>query len=210
MDTTSGSCSASIKDKDISHAPTPPPSTVRSWPSPLVILSACLVLLGADGPLLLRVYFVHGGRRLWLSTMTQLSAWPLLLPPICVSLRGRREGLANSLLLAPRLVGALALLVGFFVVSCFVYSLGAQVLPVSTSSLLRATQLAFNAVLAFLFAGLGCQNSRNGIACARFAYMLCMLPSQRQCIARPNGDDDGLRADGVPNEPRGASSCGSV
>ncbi|CAN6296213.1 unnamed protein product [Urochloa humidicola] len=149
MASTEVSCSASMQH--MSHAPTPPPSTPRYWP---VIFSACLVLLGAGGPLLLRVYFVHGGRRLWLSTMIQLSAWPLLLPPICVSLfRGRRDGIAN-LLLPPRLVGALALLGGFFAVACFVYSLGAQALPVSTSSLLLATQLAFNAVSAFLFTGL--------------------------------------------------------
>ncbi|RLN39836.1 hypothetical protein C2845_PM01G05640 [Panicum miliaceum] len=126
----------------------------RYWPSPLVIFSACLVLLGAGGPLLLRVYFVHGGQRLWLSTLSQLSGWPLLVPPICVSLfRSRRKGIADRLLPA-RLVAAVAFLGGLFAVACFVYSLGAQALPVSTSSLLLASQLAFNAVFAFLFAGL--------------------------------------------------------
>jgi drug/metabolite transporter (DMT)-like permease len=139
--------------ENISHATTTPPSTSRS-PSPLVVFSACLVLLGAGGPLLLRVYFVHGGRRLWLSTLSQLSGWPLLVPPICVSLfRSRREGIADRLLPA-RLVAAVAFLGGLFAVACFVYSLGAQALPVSTSSLLLATQLAFNAVFAFLLAGL--------------------------------------------------------
>ena len=141
----------------ISHPPTSsstPPSLTRYWPSPLVIFSACLVLLGAGGPLLLRVYFVHGGRRLWLSTTSPLSGWPLLVPPICVSLfRSSKEGIANRLLPA-RLAGAVALLGGLFAVACFVYSLGAQALPVSTSSLLLASQLAFNAVFAFLFAGL--------------------------------------------------------
>ena len=141
----------------ISHPPTSsstPPSLTRYWPSPLVIFSACLVLLGAGGPLLLRVYFVHGGRRLWLSTTSQLSGWPLLVPPICVSLfRSSKEGIANRLLPA-RLAGAMALLGGLFAVACFVYLLGAQALPVSTSSLLLASQLAFNAVFAFLFAEL--------------------------------------------------------
>ncbi|RCV46179.1 hypothetical protein SETIT_9G512100v2 [Setaria italica] len=152
MANTKTNCSSSMQEQDTSHAPTPP-STPR-WPSPLVIFSACLVLLGAGGLLLLRVYFVHGVRRLWLSTLSQLSGWPLLVPPICISLfRGRREGIANHLLPA-RLVGAVALLRGLFAVACFVYSLGAQSLPVSTSSLLLAMQLAFNAVFAFLFVGL--------------------------------------------------------
>ncbi|XP_062213564.1 purine permease 3-like [Phragmites australis] len=126
----------------------------RYRPSPLVIFSACLVLLGAGGPLLLRVYFVHGGKRLWLSAMLQLSGWPLLLPPIFVSLfRSRRHGVAN-LLLPPRLVSAAAVLGAFYAISCFVYALGSQALPLSTSSLLLATQLAFTAVFAFLFVGL--------------------------------------------------------
>jgi drug/metabolite transporter (DMT)-like permease len=130
------------------------PAPVRYRPSPLVILSACLVLMGAGGPLLLRVYFVHGGERLFLSAMLQISGWPLLLPPICVSLyRSRSHGVAN-LLLPPRLTGAAAVLGAFYAISCFLYALGSQALPLSTSSLLLATQLAFTAVFAFLFVGL--------------------------------------------------------
>jgi drug/metabolite transporter (DMT)-like permease len=145
-------------------APTPPcaspprassPSVpVRYRPSPLVIFSSCLVLVGAGGPLLLRVYFVRGGQRLFLSAMLQISGWPLLLAPIGVSLyRGRRHGIMN-LVLPARLVGAAAVLGAFYAISCFVYSLGSQALPLSTSSLLQATQLAFTAVFAFVFVGL--------------------------------------------------------
>ncbi|CAN6290409.1 unnamed protein product [Urochloa humidicola] len=130
------------------------PAPARYRPSAMVIFSACLVLLGAGGPLLLRVYFVHGGKRLFLSAMLQISGWPLLLLPIGVSLfRGRRHGVAN-LLLPPRLAGAGAVLGAFYAISCYVYALGSQALPLSTSSLLLATQLAFTAVFAFIFAGL--------------------------------------------------------
>ncbi|KAM3231069.1 hypothetical protein ACQJBY_061305 [Aegilops geniculata] len=129
-------------------------SPARYRPSLLVIFSACLVLIGAGGPLLLRVYFVHGGQRLWLSALLQISGWPLLLPPLCVSLfRGHRHGIAN-LLLPLRLVGAAAVLGSLYAVSCVVYAMGSQALPLSTSSLLLATQLAFTAVFAFLFVGL--------------------------------------------------------
>ncbi|CAN6321151.1 unnamed protein product [Urochloa humidicola] len=130
------------------------PAPARYRPSPMVIFSACLVLLGAAGPLLLRVYFVHGGERLFLSATLQISGWPLLLLPICVSLfRGRRHGVAN-LLLPKRLAGAGAILGALYAISCFIYALGSQALPLSTSSLLQATQLAFTAVFAFVFAGL--------------------------------------------------------
>ena len=42
----------------------------------------------------------------------------------------------------------------FYAISCFVYWLALQVLPLSMSSLLLATQLAFSAVFAFFFGGL--------------------------------------------------------
>ncbi|CAN6313791.1 unnamed protein product [Urochloa humidicola] len=154
--------SASPAMQEISSKATSPARTAataslapaRYRPSPMVIFSACLVLLGAGGPLLLRVYFVHGGKRLFLSAMLQISGWPLLLLPIGVSLfRGRRHGVAN-LLLPPRLASAGAVLGAFYAISCYVYALGSQALPLSTSSLLLATQLAFTAVFAFLFAGL--------------------------------------------------------
>ena len=125
--------------------------------SPPVVLSACLALLGAGGSLLIRVYFVHGGQRLWLSTMIQVSGWPLLLPPLYFTLLlSRRDGGSSiaDRLLPPRLVGAAAVLGVLYAAACFAYSLGLQALPLSTSSLLLATQLAFNAIAAVLFAGL--------------------------------------------------------
>ncbi|CAL4912989.1 unnamed protein product [Urochloa decumbens] len=140
--------------QEIGNATTP--RRRRYWLSPLVVLSACLVLLGAGGSLLIRVYFVYGGQRLWLSTIIQVSGWPLLLPPICASLllRRRRDddgSIVADHLLPPRLVGAVAVLGAFFAVACFAYSLGSQALPLSTSCLLQATQLTFNAFSAFLF-----------------------------------------------------------
>ncbi|KAF8718117.1 hypothetical protein HU200_025602 [Digitaria exilis] len=147
-----------LQVQGISNAATPPPR--YGTLSPPVLLSACLVLLGAGGSLLIRLYFVHGGQRLWLSTMIQVSGWPLLLPPllsVSLLLRSRSHGgatAADHLLLPNRLAGAVAVLGAFFAVACFAYSLGSQPLPLSTSSLLQATQLTFTAVSAFVFAGL--------------------------------------------------------
>ncbi|CAM0871821.1 unnamed protein product [Alopecurus aequalis] len=158
MATISANASPAIQEAVKTPSASPPrampASPARYRPSPLVIFSACLVLIGAGGPLLLRVYFVHGGQRLWLSALLQISGWPLLLPPMCVSLfRGRRHGIAN-LLLPPRLVGAAAVLGALYAISCYVYGMGSQALPLSTSSLLQATQLAFTAIFAFVFVGL--------------------------------------------------------
>nr|CAB3496843.1 unnamed protein product [Digitaria exilis] len=131
------------------------PTALRSWLSPPVVFSAFFVLLGAPGTLLLRLYFVHGGRRLWLSTLIQVSGWPLLLPPLCVSLLLRRgRAAAGDHLLPHRITAAIAALGGAFVVACFAYSLGSQAVPLSTSSLLQTIQLTSTAFSAFLFAGL--------------------------------------------------------
>ncbi|KAF8718118.1 hypothetical protein HU200_025603 [Digitaria exilis] len=121
------------------HAHNNAPTAPRSWLSPPVVLSAFFVLLGAPGTLLLRLYFVSG--------------WPLLLPPLCLSLLHRGRA-ATDHLLPRRLAAAVAVLGAFFAMACFAYSLGSQALPLSTSSLLQATQLTFTAVSAFLFAGL--------------------------------------------------------
>lgn len=144
--------------QDMSNAPMPPGHRL----SPLVIISAFLVLVGAGGSLLTRVYFVQGGQSMWLSTMIQVSGWPLLLPPICISLllhsrRRRRDrdgghSVADDLL-PPRLVGAVAVLGVLFALACYAYSLGSQALPLTTSSLLQATQLVFTALCAFVLAG---------------------------------------------------------
>ncbi|XP_004979831.1 purine permease 3 [Setaria italica] len=130
--------------------------TGRAPASPLVTLSACLVLLSAGGSLVIRVYFVHGGPHLWVSTMMQVGGWPLLLP-IWASLLLLRDGGGAGIsvhLRSPHRAGFLAVFGACFAIACFAYSLGSQSLPLSTSAVLQATQLAFNAIFAFLFAGL--------------------------------------------------------
>ncbi|KAM0950901.1 putative purine permease, plant [Dioscorea sansibarensis] len=50
------------------------------------------MLLGPDGPLLLRFYLIHGGKRIWLSSLLQVAGWPLALLPLFLSyLRPRRR-----------------------------------------------------------------------------------------------------------------------
>uniref|UniRef100_A0A0C9RTT3 Probable purine permease n=1 Tax=Wollemia nobilis TaxID=56998 RepID=A0A0C9RTT3_9CONI len=115
----------------------------------LLLLLNCFALsIGSTaGPLLLKFYFHHGGKRRWLSAWLQTAGFPILIPPLWVAYRRRPDPECHvtwKLCIASLVLG---LLTGF---DDFLYAWGIDNLPVSTSSLLISSQLAFNAVFAFL------------------------------------------------------------
>nr|CAD1826305.1 unnamed protein product [Ananas comosus var. bracteatus] len=112
----------------------------------LVVLNCVLMALGnTGGPLLLRLYFRSGGHRVWLSSFLETAGWPLLLVPLLAVSRTPPSVFATPRLLLP--CAALGLLTGL---DDFLYAYGLAFLPVSTSSILISTQLAFTALFAFL------------------------------------------------------------
>ncbi|RLN33581.1 uncharacterized protein C2845_PM03G00350 [Panicum miliaceum] len=120
----------------------------------LVALNCGMLALGAvGGPLLSRVYFSRGGHRKWLSAWLETAGWPLLLVPAAASYAARRarDGRGAPVLLAPpRILLAAAGLGVATGVDDFIYAYGLSYLPVSTSAILIATQLAFTVLFAFL------------------------------------------------------------
>ncbi|KAJ0960680.1 hypothetical protein J5N97_001434 [Dioscorea zingiberensis] len=115
-----------------------------------LLLNFTLVLLGAGGPFLLRVYFIHGGSRKWLSSWLQMGAgWPVLLLPLSISYRRRHQHNTKLLSITPRLAGACSVLGLLFGLDCYLFAYSSAYLPVSTSSILFSTQLAFTALFAF-------------------------------------------------------------
>ncbi|XP_072979161.1 purine permease 1-like [Typha angustifolia] len=133
-----------VKEPMSSRSPPPPPPPPP--PSRLLklflLLNATLMLFGAAAPLLLRLYFLHGGRRLWLSSFLQVCGWPLLLLPLPFS--KSKHHLSLPLFISFFLIGL------FTAISCYLYAFSTSYLPLSTSSLLASTQLAFTALFAFL------------------------------------------------------------
>ncbi|WCJ43498.1 purine permease 3 [Euphorbia peplus] len=119
-------------------------------------LNCLLMSIGqVGGPLLLRIYYLHGGKRKWLNAWLLTSAFPILILPISLSyLRSRtqnhRHGSSSSLLLTPWLFGSSVLIGILLGLDSYLYSFGLLYLPVSVSSLLGSTQLAFTAIFAFL------------------------------------------------------------
>ncbi|XP_058099981.1 purine permease 1-like [Magnolia sinica] len=121
--------------------------TVKWW---LIALNCILTGVGAlCGPLLLRLYYLHGGSRKWLTSSLQTAGFPVLLIPLSiVYMRERARGM--QFLLEPKLFISSVVIGLLMGLDNFMYSTGSSFLPVSTSSLLFATQLAFTAFFALI------------------------------------------------------------
>ncbi|XBI84688.1 hypothetical protein VPH35_092935 [Triticum aestivum] len=138
-----------------------PGAAAKPLRDPLLAVNFLLLAVGAAcGPLLLRLYFLRGGSRKWLSSLLQTAGWPLLLVPLCFSFSSRRrrrgrqgdDATASSsvFLMTPRLLAASAVVGLMTGADNFLYAYGQAYLPVSTSSILISTQLAFTAAFALL------------------------------------------------------------
>ncbi|XP_068639040.1 purine permease 1-like [Aristolochia californica] len=119
----------------------------------LLMNSALLALGNTAAPLLLRLYFILGGKRLWFSSWLETGGWPIMIIPLFISYFYRRRTTAHNtklFFITPRLFIASAFLGILTGCDDYMYAYGSDYLPVSTSSLLISTQLMFNAIFAFL------------------------------------------------------------
>lgn len=149
-------------------------ATGRALRNPLLVVNFILMVIGTAGaPLFLRAYFLYGGNRKWLSSFLQTAGSPLLLVPLYLSFRRRRrrdaganngggieDGAPSSttkppattrfFLMTPRLLASTTVIGVLMGVDDLLYAYGLAYLPVSTSSILISTQLAFTAAFALL------------------------------------------------------------
>ncbi|XP_009615076.1 purine permease 3-like [Nicotiana tomentosiformis] len=117
----------------------------------LLVINCILLAIGnCCGPLIMRLYFLHGGNRIWFSSWLQTVGWPLILIPLAIAYFQRRENNIKKLfLITPRIFLASSVFGILTGVDNYLYAYGNSKLPVSTSTLILATQLAFTAVFAF-------------------------------------------------------------
>ncbi|KAM7516878.1 hypothetical protein LguiA_006461 [Lonicera macranthoides] len=117
----------------------------------LLITNCILLSIGNCGtPLIMRLYFLHGGKRIWLSSFLLTSAWPFILIPLTITYPHRPPTQSKFFLIKTRLffcAASIGILAGL---DDYLYAYGVARLPVSTSSLIIATQLAFTAGFAYL------------------------------------------------------------
>ncbi|KAI3991784.1 hypothetical protein MKX01_038182 [Papaver californicum] len=121
----------------------------------LLLVSCICGFMGmVGGPLLLGLYFLHGGSGLWLSSWLQMSGFPILFIPLTI-LYFRRDHTRlcpNNDLFASRKLVLCAVLIGLIQgVGNFMYSYGISFLPVSTICILATTQLVSTSFLSFVW-----------------------------------------------------------
>lgn len=121
----------------------------------LLIISCIVLSIGnCGGPLVMRLYFIHGGNKIWLSSWLLTGGWPMLIIVLIATLYYRRtttgDSTAKLFNMKPRLILASAVLGILTGVDNYLYSYGVSKLPVSTTSLVIASELAFTAGFVFL------------------------------------------------------------
>lgn len=97
-----------------------------------------------------RLYFNEGGKSKWMSTLVQYSGFPLLLPLYRILPKEKNKSSTPVHELSPIKKASVYSFFGLFVAAVgMIYSIGLEYVPVSTFSLLCASQLAFNAFFSF-------------------------------------------------------------
>ncbi|KAA8519547.1 hypothetical protein F0562_013829 [Nyssa sinensis] len=104
--------------------------------------------------LLGRLYYDKGGNSKWMATLVQPAGFPILIPFLCISPAARKcttAGNYNATKPPSALIlAALYVSLGVFVAAVsMLYSIGLLYLPVSTFSLICASQLGFNAFFSY-------------------------------------------------------------
>ncbi|CAI9095520.1 OLC1v1031495C1 [Oldenlandia corymbosa var. corymbosa] len=124
-----------------------------------VFLYTSFIIVGESAATLLgRFYFDSGGNSKWIAAFVQEAGFPIWIPFLFFSRPSTKPQLINAANKndPPRRIPSYSLLLMylffgiFFAVDDLLYSYGLLYLPVSTYSLISATQLAFNAVFSFL------------------------------------------------------------
>ncbi|CAI0545161.1 unnamed protein product [Linum tenue] len=132
-----------------------------------VSLYTMSVLLGQSVAVLLgRLYFLKGGSSNWLSSVVQVGGFPILIPFYLLTTTTTTTAAAGGVdhdhddhgakppLPSPHTLTAIYALLGLVVgFACWLYSVGLQNLPVSTYTLLSASQLAFNSFFSYFING---------------------------------------------------------
>ncbi|KAI3682976.1 hypothetical protein L1987_83401 [Smallanthus sonchifolius] len=99
-----------------------------------------------------RLYFNKGGNSKWMATLVQTAGFPLMFPLILMYLPSKQQQITTKPSWAT-LVMLYMFLGVFLAADCMLYTFGLNFLPVSTYSLICASQLAFNAFFSYFLNG---------------------------------------------------------
>lgn len=120
----------------------------------LLVVNCFVLAIGfCGGPLVMRLYFVKGGKRIWFSSWLETGGWPITFIPLLISYFHRRktQGPNTKFILMRYPVFIATAVIGLLTgLDDYLYAYGVAKLPVSTSAIVIASQLGFTALFAFL------------------------------------------------------------
>ncbi|KAI3835501.1 hypothetical protein MKW92_023827 [Papaver armeniacum] len=124
------------------------PTKTKNWL--MIIINSAFVTIGlVGGPLLIRLYYLHGGNRKWLTSCIQTAGFPILIFPLTfLFIQSKLSTESPSFWLEPKLCLWSAIIGILFGLINFMYSLGLSYIPVSTSSF--SWQLNYQKFTAFI------------------------------------------------------------
>ncbi|KAK8489803.1 hypothetical protein V6N13_078123 [Hibiscus sabdariffa] len=139
----------------MSQSTTIPRQRTYKWWLLMTVYTFFLLTGQSVATLLGRLYYDKGGNSKWLATLVQVAGFPILIPLYYLSSyksSNHNTTTSNRTTNPPSVLVLSALYSGLGVVlaaACLLYSVGLLYLPVSTYSLICASQLAFNAFFSF-------------------------------------------------------------
>lgn len=147
------------------------------------------LLLGQSVAVILgRMYFIKGGNSKWMATLVQLAGFPILIPFYFI-MKLKNPTASDTPTKSPSALTLTAIYVslGLLVAAdCFLYSIGLQYLPVSTYTLICASQLAFNSVFSFFL------NSQKFTPCIINSLVLLTISSVLLVFNNESANPTGL------------------
>ncbi|KAG6416698.1 hypothetical protein SASPL_124134 [Salvia splendens] len=126
-----------------------PPTKRYKWWLKMLLYSFFVLAGQSVGTILGRVYYDNGGKSNWMATLVQVIGFPVLIPFqfFTTTNNNNFNDNDNNTRRQKLHLAAFYVAIGIFLaVDCMLYSIGLQYLPVTTYTLICASQLGFNAV----------------------------------------------------------------
>ncbi|KAF3449890.1 hypothetical protein FNV43_RR05969 [Rhamnella rubrinervis] len=134
-----------------------PESTNYKWWLRVAVYSLMILTCESAATILERLYYENGGKSKWMGTLVQHIGFPILLPYHTISSAAENSPTTNRSLSihskspsSSLIIAAVHVFLGLLVAAySLLHSIGLFHLPVTTFSLICASQLAFNAIFSF-------------------------------------------------------------
>lgn len=102
----------------------------------LLVNAICLAIGVCSGPMIMRLYFIHGGKRVWLSSWLESGGWPINFILLLLTYLHRRHkqgpSAAKLVFMGGRLFTGAAITGVLCGADYFLYAYGVSRLPIST------------------------------------------------------------------------------